>query len=286
MLAQSPALAPSVNASPRSGFLNLHYAPASSSSPRQSPSWVSAALSRRKSPSPAAAVIASPSPARASRYVDAATQYSPMEPFDYTAASTTASRAPAPASESAPPNDAALPLDAPPSPGSQAMTLPADPAPGSDAEAATTKPVPGVPSVIKPHPSLPADSTVQPLSPSKRKNSPEPGPSTALTGLAESPSTLSKRAKPDEAPPKYLALKYEFCAVEDMVVLIAHMLGELIETNDKPALRTGHLTRFHSRYATSLPSRLSLCARTDMRPAPPLEYQSSTTSIGWRSTRR
>lgn len=286
MLAQSPALAPSVNASPRSGFLNLHYAPASSSSPRQSPSWVSAALSRRKSPSPAAAVIASPSPARASRYVDAATQYSPMEPFDYTAASTTASRAPAPESESAPPNDAALPLDAPPSPGSQAMTLPADPAPGSDAEPATTKPVPGVPSVIKPHPSLPADSTVQPLSPSKRKNSPEPGPSTALTGLAESPSTLSKRAKPDEAPPKYLALKYEFCAVEDMVVLIAHMLGELIETNDKPALRTGHLTRFHSRYATSLPSRLSLCARTDMRPAPPLEYQSSTTSIGWRSTRR
>lgn len=136
------------------------------------------------------------------------------------------------------------------------MTLPAGPPPGSDAEPATAKPVPGVPSVpsvIKPHPSLPADSAVQPLSPSKRKNSPEPGPSTSLTGLAESPSTLSKRAKPDEAPPKCLPLKYEFCAVEDMVVLIAHMLGELIETNDKPALRTGHLTRFHSRYATSLP---------------------------------
>jgi hypothetical protein len=135
------------------------------------------------------------------------------------------------------------------------MTLPADLAPESDVEPATTKAVPGVPSVpsvIRPHPSLPADSAVQPLSPSKRKNSPEPGSSTTLTGLAESPSTLSKRAKPDEAPPKYLALKYEFCAVEDMVVLIAHMLGELIETNDKPALRTGHLTRFHSRYATSL----------------------------------
>ncbi|KAK0740260.1 cyclin-domain-containing protein [Schizothecium vesticola] len=170
-----------------------------------------------------------------------------MEPFDYTAASTAASRAHAPESESAPPNDA-TPLDAPPlPPGLQTMTLLADPAPESDAEPATTKAVPGEPSVIKPPPSLPADSAVQPLSPSKRKNSPEPGSSTSLTGLADSPSTLSKRAKPDEAPPKYLALKYEFCAVEDMVVLIAHMLGELIETNDKPALRTGHLTRFHSR---------------------------------------
>lgn len=42
--------------------------------------------------------------------------------------------------------------------------------------------------------------------------------------------------------------KYEFCAVEDMVVLIANMLGELIETNDALALKSGHLTRFHSRY--------------------------------------
>lgn len=160
------------------------------------------------------------------------------------------------------------------------MTLLTNPAPESDAEPAATKAVPGVPSVIKPPPSLPANSAVQPLSPSKRKNSPELGSSATLTGLADSPSTLSKRAKPDEAPPKYLALKYEFCAVEDMVVLIAHMLGELIETNDKPALRTGHLTRFHSRYATSLPLQLPLCTRTDMRPAPLLEYQSSTTCTG------
>lgn len=33
-----------------------------------------------------------------------------------------------------------------------------------------------------------------------------------------------------------------------MVVLIAHMLSELIETNDALALRSGSLTRFHSRY--------------------------------------
>ncbi|CAK7262533.1 Pho80p cyclin [Sporothrix epigloea] len=41
--------------------------------------------------------------------------------------------------------------------------------------------------------------------------------------------------------------QYEFCKVEDMVVLIANMLGELIETNDVLALKSGHLTRFHSR---------------------------------------
>ncbi|KAK1830769.1 cyclin-domain-containing protein [Podospora conica] len=127
------------------------------------------------------------------------------------------------------------------------MTVPADGVPAPDAEPTTTKAAPGVPSVIKPHPSLPADSAVHPLSPSKRKISVEPGSSAPLTGLTESPSTISKRAKPDEAPPKHLPLKYEFCGVEDMVVLIAHMLGELIETNDALALRTGHLTRFHSR---------------------------------------
>ncbi|KAM0270858.1 hypothetical protein ACHAQH_009303 [Verticillium albo-atrum] len=37
-----------------------------------------------------------------------------------------------------------------------------------------------------------------------------------------------------------------------MVVLIAHMLSELIETNDALALRSGNLTRFHSRTAPSI----------------------------------
>jgi len=40
--------------------------------------------------------------------------------------------------------------------------------------------------------------------------------------------------------------------VEDVVVLIAHMLGELIETNDALALKSGHLTRFHSRTAPGI----------------------------------
>jgi hypothetical protein len=50
------------------------------------------------------------------------------------------------------------------------------------------------------------------------------------------------------APPKILPLRYEHCPVEDMVVLIAHMLGELIETNDALSLKSRNLTRFHSRY--------------------------------------
>ncbi|KIM92967.1 hypothetical protein OIDMADRAFT_67150, partial [Oidiodendron maius Zn] len=46
---------------------------------------------------------------------------------------------------------------------------------------------------------------------------------------------------------KLLSAKYEFCEVEDIVVLIANMISELIETNDVLPLRSGVLTRFHSR---------------------------------------
>lgn len=44
-----------------------------------------------------------------------------------------------------------------------------------------------------------------------------------------------------------LPQKYEFCPVEHMVELIAHMLGELIATNDAIRISSGGLTRFHSR---------------------------------------
>jgi hypothetical protein len=100
-------------------------------------------------------------------------------------------------------------------------------------------------------------SPSQVASPSKRRNSQGPGNGSSATPAAVShnPSTLSKRAKPDTAPPKLLPLRYEFCLAEDVVVLIAHMLGELIETNDTLALKSGHLTRFHSRYAPK-PSQL------------------------------
>ncbi|KAI6248670.1 Nuc-1 negative regulatory protein preg [Erysiphe necator] len=46
---------------------------------------------------------------------------------------------------------------------------------------------------------------------------------------------------------KALPLNYEFCPVEDLVVLISSMIQELIHTNDNLPVRTNVLTRFHSR---------------------------------------
>lgn len=40
--------------------------------------------------------------------------------------------------------------------------------------------------------------------------------------------------------------------MEDMVILIANMLSELIETNDLLAMKSGQLTRFHSRTAPGI----------------------------------
>ncbi|KAF3766146.1 cyclin-domain-containing protein [Cryphonectria parasitica EP155] len=96
-----------------------------------------------------------------------------------------------------------------------------------------------------------------PLSPSKRRNSDAPGllvggrPS-GEGGDGAATGGVPKRVKPEAAPPKVLPVQYELCAYEDIVVLIAHMLAELIETNDALALRSGHLTRFHSRTAPGI----------------------------------
>lgn len=89
-------------------------------------------------------------------------------------------------------------------------------------------------------------ASTQFTSPNKRRNSEaqHEGGSAAESVPMGSP----KRAKPESPPAKVLPFtKYELCRVEDIVVLIAHMLGELIETNDALALKSGHLTRFHSR---------------------------------------
>lgn len=85
-----------------------------------------------------------------------------------------------------------------------------------------------------------------PLSPpNKRRNS--QGPGSVIGEASSSAQGLPKRAKAETAPPKVLPVRYELCAVEDIVVLIANMLSELIETNDALAMRSGCLTRFHSR---------------------------------------
>lgn len=240
MLTQSPAPATSVNASPRSIFHHFQYAPAAVHSPRHSPSWISAALSRRQSPSSPATSIASPSYARPKRYVDAATQYSPMEPTDYATGAALPRVSPSEVER----------LEPPPPPAPKPMALSDEQREPPLASAKSAKPLPVSSKQRKE--AQPAHAA-QPLSPPKRKNPDEPtSASTAPVNAVESPSTLAKRPKPDTGPLKALPQRYEHCAVEDMVVLISHMLGELIETNDALALRSGHLTRFHSRTAPGI----------------------------------
>lgn len=138
----------------------------------------------------------------------------------------------------------------------QAAIAPATPVTQSTQPLVPSSVVPTVPpepdiSPIRPDDPRPAATA---LSPAKRRNSDElvapvgdvlDGPS-ASAATRSRPST-PKRSRPSQTPPKVLPLKYELCDVEDMVVLISNMLGELIETNDAIAMKSGHLTRFHSR---------------------------------------
>ena len=235
MLTRSPVPPTSANASP--SFRGFHYAPAL---PSQSPSRVSTALSRRPSTSTSSPAnsMKSPSQPRPKRYVavDAATQYSPMEPFNYVP--------PAPASSSSgqtPLEPPSTPQVVPMEPGieqgaeHEQPSQPADPPPAPAVASTSTDPAG-------------AGSSRGLVSPQKRRSS--DGPGTVPDGrnsVVNSPSTFAKRPKGDSRPPKVLPQRYELCSSEDMVVLISNMLGELIETNDALALKSGHLTRFHSR---------------------------------------
>lgn len=111
---------------------------------------------------------------------------------------------------------------------------------------------PAVPAATASTPSSeqPPDVQVQQaLSPNKRRGSPSQRVSQAPASPSQPvlPEQSTKRPKPDEQPPKILPRLYENCAVEDMVELIAHMLAELIATNDAIRISSGGLTRFHSR---------------------------------------
>ncbi|KAI5927979.1 cyclin-domain-containing protein [Camillea tinctor] len=222
MLTSSPIAPRATSASPRT----FHYAP-SSRSPHVSPKI--AALPRRHSkhslshPSPS-----SPSQSKPKQYVgvDAGTQYSPMEPFDPT-----------------------VPLRGVSASASTATVAPSGP----------QSVVPEPPPEPQLSPIRPDEPATNPLSPTKRRKSQEPvRPEASATASSSSLAATSsqqsspKRARPNQTPPKELPLRYELCDVEDMVVLIANMLGELIETNDTLAMKSGNLTRFHSRTAPGI----------------------------------
>lgn len=124
------------------------------------------------------------------------------------------------------------------------------PDPTSSATQLPPRTAPPRPTVIAPAPpssipTSPSKPTLKPESPGvKRRQSLEKTVSTA-SGSAE---LAPKRTRPAPSAVKTLPAKYEECAVEDLVVLIASMISELIETNDAlPPRPNPVLTRFHSR---------------------------------------
>lgn len=85
---------------------------------------------------------------------------------------------------------------------------------------------------------------LEPLSPSSKRRQ---SSANSTSAGVESHAIAPKRVRPAQTEVKILSKKYELCEVEDMVILIANMISELIVTNDELPLRNGVLTRFHSR---------------------------------------
>ena len=59
-----------------------------------------------------------------------------------------------------------------------------------------------------------------------------------------------KLVKSDEMAVKVLPAEYNMCPMEDLVVLMACMLSEMIQVNDRR--KSGVHTRFHSRFVLQL----------------------------------
>ncbi|KAG0647795.1 Phosphatase regulation [Hyphodiscus hymeniophilus] len=103
-------------------------------------------------------------------------------------------------------------------------------------------PTAAVPTSIPPSPLKPI---LKPESPSiKRK----PTTDSEQSSASRNDQLAVKRVRSAPAAVKILPVKYEECAIEDLVVLIASMIAELVETNDAlPPRPNPVLTRFHSR---------------------------------------
>ena len=100
-------------------------------------------------------------------------------------------------------------------------------------------------------PTVPAPESphLEPQSPShsKRTSDSERNVVAPVSTVEEGKGSPPKRARAEPKQVKLLPAKYELCEVEDIVVLVSDMILELIHTNDCLPLRTGGLTRFHSR---------------------------------------
>ena len=216
MLAASPSHSPSTF---RVGaFRNGSGAlPIYQSSPRKS------VPSSKKSPKSAADVVLCPSappssPLRA-KYQDASTQYSPMGEAAKNSPLVTSAKGKGLQPQST--TQSAL------------LSVPTTAVPYHDHTTASSAPS----SAPDPQPQYPRTKRRQ------FKETAESSSSSATTG-----SIPPKRTKSAKTAAKVLPARYELCAVEDMVILIADMISELIETNDNLPLRDVVLTRFHSRF--------------------------------------
>lgn len=89
----------------------------------------------------------------------------------------------------------------------------------------------------------------------KRRQQGTPPVGATAPAPAPAPTSTSplKRPKTQKRDSKVLPIHYENCEVEDIVILIADMIAELIHTNDNLPLQDGVLTRFHSRLVLRSP---------------------------------
>lgn len=108
----------------------------------------------------------------------------------------------------------------------------------------------------------PSASAIRQISPPRKlgddpqthttEDRPVNGQGTVLNGLNSAPQpgidSPSKRARGPEMAKKVMPRDYMKCNVTDLGHVIAGMLQELVELNDKRELDTNALTRFHSRY--------------------------------------
>lgn len=120
----------------------------------------------------------------------------------------------------------------------------------SKTEKVVEKPQPAKPkapeeaaTIVAPPPFTPPKTGSQPESPGLKRRQSQ---GTASSIPVSTQTIRTKRPRSDHKA-KLLPQQYEFAAVEDMVALIADMIQELVTTNDELPLRSGVLTRFHSR---------------------------------------
>jgi hypothetical protein len=104
----------------------------------------------------------------------------------------------------------------------------------------------GVPEISSPSQDMPRSSNSVPQSPTGKQRSSQEHmqPEPTLTQTCLSPPNGIRSSL---VAVKILPVNYEFCDVEDLVMLIAGLISELVQINDQLPLRDGGLTRFHSR---------------------------------------